>query len=254
MKLPTARSAELVRDDALERERAARRFAEDQNRGKDQFLATVAHELRQPLFPMLAALELMKRRESRESGEHARQVIEKQLGQLMRLIEDLMDAARLRERKEQLRADRADLRDVVKDAIEAVDPLVRAKRQLVTLVAPDTGVWVNVDAARIQQVFTNLLSNASKFSGKRSPVTITIGFEGTNVSVAIQDQGRGIPPDVLPHIFEIFRQSTAGECGGLGIGLFIVRKVVELHGGAVEARSAGPDRGSVFTVRLPLAN
>ena len=252
--LPAVPSAELARDDALARERSARRFAEDQCRGKDRFLATVVHELRQPLAPMRAALELMKRRESRESGEHARQIVERQLGQLVRLIEDLMEAARLREGKSQLHTERADLRNVVNDAIEAVDPFVRTKRQTVNLVTPDVEAWVNVDAVRIQQVFTNLLSNASKFSEEELPIDITIALKGTNVQVNVHDQGRGIASDVMPYIFEMFRQSTAGECGGLGIGLFVVRSVVELHGGTVEARSAGPGRGSAFTVRLPRAN
>lgn len=251
--LPAVPSTELAREDALARERSARRFAEDQCRGKDRFLATVVHELRQPLAPMRAALELMKRRESRESGEHARQIVERQLGQLVRLIEDLMEAARLREGKSQLHTERADLRNVVNDAIEAVDPFVQTKRQTVNLVTPDVEAWVNVDAVRIQQVFTNLLSNASKFSDEESAINIQIRLDGPNLLVDIQDRGRGIAPDALPHIFESFRQSTDGEGGGLGIGLFIVRGLVELHGGTVEARSAGPDRGSAFTVRLPRA-
>lgn len=247
-------SINLVRDDALARERSARRLAEDQNRRKDQFVVTVVHELRQPLAPMVAALELMKRRESREIGERARRVVEKQLAQLTRLIEDLMEAARLREGKAQLRTDRADLRDVVKDAIESVEPLVSHKQQTVSLVVPDKEVWVNVDAPRIRQVFTNLLSNASKFSAEESSVGVTIDGKSTDVLVDVQDHGRGIAPDVLPHVFEIFRQSTAGESGGLGIGLFIVRSVVELHGGSVEARSAGRGCGSTFSVRLPRAH
>jgi signal transduction histidine kinase len=251
---PAVPSAEPAQDDALARERSARRFAEDQCRAKDRFLATVVHELRQPLAPMRAAMDLMKRGESRESGEHARQIVEKQLAQLVRLIEDLMEAARLREGKSQVHMDRTDLRNVVKDAIDAVDPIVQAKRQTVTLVTPDAEAWVNVDAVRMQQVFTNLLSNASKFSAEELPIDITVGLRTTHVQVDVCDQGRGVPSDVLPYIFEMFRQSTAGECGGLGIGLFVVRRVVELHGGTVKARSACPGRGSAFTVRLPRAH
>ena len=251
--VPAVSSVNLVRDDALAQERLARRVAEEQNRRNDQFLATVVHELRQPLAPMLAALEVMKRRESREIGEHARQVVEKQLAQLVRLIEDLMEAARLRAGKAQLRTNRADLRDVVKDAIEAIDPLVRAKCQTVSVATPAAEAWVDMDSARMQQVLTNLLSNASKFSEEKSPVGVTVRLEGRNALVDVRDQGRGIAPDVLPHIFEIFRQSRVGEDGGLGIGLFVVRSVVELHGGSVEARSAGRGCGSTFTVRLPRA-
>jgi len=227
--------------------------AESLNRRKDRFIATVVHELRQPLAPMAAALELMKLRVSRESGERARKIVEKQLAQLTRLIEDLMDAARINERKVNLRNDRADLRDLVKDAIQAVDPLVRAKRQTVDLTAPEVELWVNVDVTRVRQIFTNLMSNASKFSGAESQIRVRIGFEDANIKVQIQDQGQGIAPDALPHIFEIFRQSTDGQAGGLGVGLSVVRGLVELHGGTVEALSGGVGRGSTFTVRLPNA-
>ena len=226
--------------------------AENLNRAKDRFIATVVHELRQPLAPMVAALELMKLRISRQRGERARSVVEKQLAQLVRLIEDLMDATRISEGKVRLQSDRADLRELVKDAIDAIEPSLRARRQTIRLTAPNVEAWVNVDAVRIQQVFTNLLTNASKFSAERSFIGIAIGFEGADVKVEVQDSGQGIAPDALPQIFEIFRQLTEGE-DGLGIGLSVVRDLVELHGGTVEARSAGPGRGSAFAVRLPKA-
>ena len=226
---------------------------ENLNRAKDRFIATVVHELRQPLAPMVAALELMKFRPGRERGERARKVVEKQLAQLARLIDDLMDAARISEGKLRLRSDRADLRALVKDAIDAIAPSIRAKQQTIGVTAPDVEAWANVDAVRIQQVFTNLLSNASKFSAETSSISIAIGFEDSAIKVEITDQGQGIAPDALPHIFEIFRQSTEGKDGGLGVGLSVVRGLVELHGGTVEARSAGPGRGSAFAVRLPKA-
>lgn len=247
------RASDDVRNGALAHERSAWKAAEDLNRGKDRFIATIAHELRQPLAPMIAALALMKLRVSREKGERARQIVERQLAQLVRLVEDLVDAARVNKGKAHLRSDRLDLRNVVKDAIDAVDDSARAKRQTIALVAPDAEAWVNVDAGRIQQVFGNLLSNASKFSDEDSAISITISVEGADVRVDVPDQGRGIAEDALPYVFDMFRQSAEGESGGLGIGLSVVRALVELHGGTVEAQSAGSGLGSTFAVRLPKA-
>ena len=237
--------------DALSYERVARLAAEDLNRRKDQFIATVAHELRQPLAPMVTALEVMKLRASRENGQRARQVVERQLAQLVRLVEQLMDATRISEGKAPLQNDCVDLREVIAHAIEALEPLVRLKRQTVEFSSPEAAAVVRGDAGRLRQVFSNLLSNASKFSGAASSISVTMSFEDAKVRVDVKDHGRGIAADDLPHIFDIFRQSIAGENGGLGIGLYIVRGLVELHGGTVESQSAGATKGSTFTVRLP---
>jgi signal transduction histidine kinase len=226
----------------------------DLSRGKDQFIAAVVHELRQPLAPMQAAVEFMKLRVSRESGERARQVLEEQLRVLARLVEDLMDVTRLKEAKTRLRCEPVDLREVLKTAINGVNPMVRAKRQTIRVSAPAAEARVNADADRMTQVFVNLLSNASKFSSEESPISAAISCNNAHVLVDILDQGRGIASEMLPHVFDVFRQSTEGESGGLGIGLFIVRRLVELHGGSVKARSDGPGRGSVFTVKLPRAS
>ena len=236
---------------ALSYERTARRAAEASNRRKDQFVATVAHELRQPLTPMLMALDLMKRRVSRDHGERARQVVERQLAQLVRLVDDLLEATRISEAKVRLQLERMDLRAVLQDAFDAIGPVAHSRRQAVRLVSLTEEVCVDGDRARLLQVFANLLSNASKFSPPGSFISILVDTDQADVRIAVEDQGRGIDADTLPHVFDIFRQSTNGENGGLGIGLHVVRGLVELHGGTVEAKSAGVGLGSAFTVRLP---
>jgi signal transduction histidine kinase len=245
------RANDDARDGALAHERSARQAAEDLSRGKDRFIATLAHEMRQPLAPMIAALELMKLRISREKGERARHIVERQVAQLVRLVEDLVDAARINEGKARLRNDSVDLTKIVTDAIEVVEASARTKRQRIELTAAAGETWVNVDASRIQQVFVNLLSNASKFSSEDAVIAVRVTCEGANVRVDVHDRGRGIPADAMPYIFEMFRQSSDGEEGGLGIGLSVVRGLVELHGGTVEAHSPGLGLGSTFVVRLP---
>ena len=238
-------------EDALSYERSARQAAEAVNRRKDEFIATVVHELRQPLAPMLAAVEIMKLSVSRERGEQARQVVERQLAQLVRLIDDLLDATRINEAKMRLHIEPVNVRNVIGDAIDAIGPATQKRRQNVRLASHVEQAVVDGDSARLLQVFTNVLSNASKFSPEGSLISVSVDVEDANVRIEVDDQGRGIEAEALPHVFEIFRQSTNGENGGLGIGLYVVRGLVELHGGTVEAKSAGASLGSTFTFRLP---
>ena len=246
-----SRTSDVRRENALTYERSARWVAEDINRRKDEFIAAAVHELRQPLAPMLAALEIMKLQAGREHGERARRVVEKQLSQLIHLIEGLMDATRINEAKARIELEPVDLRGVIGDAIEAADSVAQSKCQNIRLISVDTEALVTGDAARLLQVFTNLLSNASKFSPPGSLINVSLDLQDADVRIDIEDQGRGIHESDLPHIFEIYRQSSAGEKGGLGIGLYVVRGLVELHGGTVEAKSGGAGLGSVFSVRLP---
>ena len=221
-------------------------------RQKDAFIATIAHELRQPLGAMEAALALMKTRRSRESGERARAVLERQTHQLSRLVEDLLDAGRITQGKVALQRERTALADVIDAAVSVVQPLVRQREQQLDVDMPAGTIWLHADAARLQQVFSNLLTNAAKFTPPAGRIGIAVEPGAGVVTVRVHDTGKGIGAETLPHVFEIFTQA-APDASGLGIGLAIARGLVERHGGTIEARSEGLDAGSEFVVRLPLA-
>ena len=236
--------------DRRERDKAQAE-AEAANRGKDQFLATLAHELRQPLAPIFTALELMKRRVSQAVGEHSRQVIERQARQLSRLVEDLFDAARIAQGKIELRRQLVDLRAIVADTLPVVAPQIEARRQSLNVSVPDHPLWIEADPVRMQQVLSNLLFNAAKFTGDGGTIHVTAERDDDRTAhLTVRDSGRGIAPEMLPHVFELFRQGNTGE--GLGVGLAVVRGLVEQHGGGVQARSVGLGCGSEFSVSLPL--
>lgn len=219
---------------------------------KDAFIATIAHELRQPLGAIESALAVMRTRLGREQGERARAVVERQLAQLARLVEDLLDASRIAQGKIALRRGRTALGDVIEAAVNVVQPLIRDREQDLRVELPGDPVWVDADAVRLQQVFSNLLMNATKFTPPRGHIAISVEAAGDSVLVRVRDTGRGIAPDMLPNIFTLFSQATMDERGGLGIGLSVVRGLVERHGGTVQALSSGPGQGSEFVVRLPV--
>jgi PAS domain S-box-containing protein len=240
-----------VSTDITERKRlsAALELAQRQ---KDAFIATVAHELRQPIGAIQAALGLMQARMSRSQGERARQVVERQVNQLARMVEDLLDATRLAQGKVTLRRERTALNDILDSVLHVAHPTVHEQRlQLVVDVPPDP-VWLDADPARLQQVFSNLLMNAVKFTPPDGRIAVVAEPLADVVRVRVRDTGKGIPADVLPHVFELFTQAAPDE-RGLGIGLAVVRGLVEQHGGTVEARSDGVGHGSEFVVTLPLA-
>jgi PAS domain S-box-containing protein len=238
-----------------EEERTARLAAERANRMKDEFLAVLGHELRNPLAPIVTALELAQLSGNGQlSREHA--VIDRQVKHMMRLVDDLLDISRITTGKVELRHRPLDLRAVVEKSLETVSPLLEQRRHRLEVAFPDDPVPVDGDESRLSQVFTNLVTNAAKYTEPGGELRISIAARAPWIEATVQDNGRGISAELLPRVFELFVQGDQGverQPGGLGIGLPVVRSLVELHGGTVRAASAGPGRGSTFTVCLPAA-
>ncbi len=230
----------------------------ESDRRKDEFLATLSHELRNPLAPIRHALEVMRlAADDAQLVAHARDVMERQLGQLVRLTDDLLDVSRIARNKLELRRQQVDLRIVLQHALESTRPLIDASDHTLTLDLPAEPVWLDADLARLAQAFANLLNNAAKYTPRGGRIRVCATVDAHEVAIAVADSGIGIPESMLPRIFDMFTQlddSRDRAQGGLGIGLTLVRRLVELHGGHVKARSDGAGRGSVFTVRLPLAD
>jgi PAS domain S-box-containing protein len=240
-----------VSTDITERKRLTAALQAAQ-RHKETAVATLGHELRQPLAAIQGALALMRARPDREKGQRARAVVERQVLQLSRLVDDLLDASRITRGNLELRPARIRLNEVLDSVVTTVQPLVKERRQeMRTHISPEA-IWLDADALRLQQVFSNLLTNASKFTPAGGRITLEIECDAQAAVIRVRDTGRGIAADALPHIFELFAQASPDE-RGLGIGLAIVRTLVERHGGTVQARSAGAGLGSEFIVRLPVA-
>jgi PAS domain S-box-containing protein len=247
--------AEIERTELLEREQKARADAEAANRLKDEFLATLSHELRTPLSAILGWIQLLRTETLTEAQhDHALETIEASAKLQTQLVADILDVSRIITGKLRLEVKWVDLRRVVNAAIETLLPAAVAKGIAIDFQVDPRLEPVCGDAERLQQVMWNLLSNAIKFCPRGGRVVVTITLNGDQVDLVVSDNGEGIPADVLPHIFERFRQgdnSTKRRHGGLGLGLAIVRHLVELHGGTVEAQSAGPGEGAAFHVQLP---
>jgi PAS domain S-box-containing protein len=229
----------------------------DADRKKDEFLATLAHELRNPLAPIRNALQILK-----DKGpplpelQWARGVIERQGNLMARLLEDLLDLSRISHHQVELRKGRVELADVVEAAVETSRPLIEAGRHDLSVALPPEPIHLDADPVRLAQVFSNLLTNAAKYTEEGGRITLTAQRQGPEVIVVVKDNGIGIAPEMLAHVFEIFAQGNRAVVrsqGGLGIGLSLVKGMVELHGGRIEARSDGPGRGSEFVVRLAVA-
>jgi PAS domain S-box-containing protein len=227
------------------------------DRRKDEFLATLAHELRNPLAPIRNALQIL--RLAGNSGpimEQARTMMERQLMQLVRLVDDLLDVSRITRGRVELRKERVELAAVVQSAVETSRPLIEAAgHELMVTLAPEP-IHLDADLTRLAQVFSNLLNNAAKYTEQGGHIWLTAERHGGEVVLKVRDTGLGISADMLLKIFEMFTQvdrSLERSRGGLGIGLTLVKRLVEMHGGSVEARSEGPGKGSEFTVRLPVA-
>ncbi|HEY9285254.1 MAG TPA: PAS domain S-box protein [Pyrinomonadaceae bacterium] len=249
--------AEAEREDLLNREREARAEAERANRLKDEFLATVSHELRTPLTAILGWSQLMRRGQlEAESAAKALETIERNARSQAQLIDDLLDVSRIVTGKLRLDVLPVDPHSFIDAAVESVRPAAEAKGVRLQKVI-DTGVeTVMGDPARLQQVVWNLLTNAVKFTPRGGRVQVRLERVNSHVEIAVADTGAGIAPEFLPHVFERFRQAdqrTTRRHGGLGLGLAIVRHLVELHGGAVRADSGGKGAGSTFTVSLPVS-
>ncbi|TFW16959.1 response regulator, partial [Massilia arenosa] len=233
----------------------ARMDAEVANRAKDEFLAMLGHELRNPLSPILIALELMRLKGvTGAEKEHA--IIERQAQHLVRLVDDLLDVARIARGKIELRPERTELSRLVAQAVETVSPLLEERRHRLRLDVPNTGIFINADPMRFTQVLSNLLTNAAKYTNVGGSITVRVWTSGHEAVVQVEDNGIGIDPDTLPSMFDKFvqeRQALDRSRGGLGLGLAIVKSIVQLHGGSVTAFSEGEGKGSCFEVRVPLS-
>jgi signal transduction histidine kinase/CheY-like chemotaxis protein len=245
---------------AVERDRAHRALEErtrrllEQDQRKDEFLALLAHELRNPLAPVVTALDLSRLRG--DPGELARYapVIERQVRQLVRLVDDLLDVSRITRGKITLQRERTTVAAVLSSAIDAARPLLDRRGHALAVLLPDEPLELDADPVRLAQVLANLLNNAAKYTGAGGHVTLSAARTGGEIEIQVRDDGIGIPADMLGRVFDPFVQTDAAReqaQGGLGIGLTLVQRLVQLHGGRVEAESDGPGRGSVFTVRLP---
>jgi signal transduction histidine kinase/ActR/RegA family two-component response regulator len=242
---------------ALDRARAAaaelnRQLREEHDR-KDEFLAMLSHELRNPLVPLVNSVELLRHAGSDTAGTRQLEVMARQLQQLTHVVDDLLDVSRVSRGLIELRRERIPLDEILDDAVEAVRPVLEERRHaLVRARAGD--VLVNGDRVRLTQVFINLLSNAARYTGPGGRITVSIVLDQHRVSVVVQDTGVGIPQDMLTSVFDMFMQvpsSRSLSAGGLGIGLTLARRLAELHGGRISAYSRGMGHGSTFTVSLP---
>jgi PAS domain S-box-containing protein len=224
---------------------------------KDDFLAMLAHELRNPLAPIRSAVTVLQLKGSRApDAQWSRDVIERQVQHLTRLVDDLLDISRITQDKLELRKSRIELTDVIAAAVESSRPLIEQCGHELTVSLPPERIDVDGDAVRLSQVFQNLLNNAAKYTERGGRIWLTAARQGDGVVVRVKDTGVGIPPDTLPRVFEMFYQADRSlERGqsGLGVGLALVRRLVEGHGGRVEARSEGAGKGSEFIVHLPAA-
>jgi len=238
--------------DVSNRKRAELSF-ERASRRKDTFVATLAHELRQPLSAMLAAVEVVRLAPGTDAAMRATDLMRRQIGQMSRVVEDVVDATRWARGKATLRKCRIDLRDVMGDAAaDAAVGVAEHGLELILVKAADP-IWIDADRHRLQQVLSNLLRNAIKFTEPGGRISVMADRMESTVRLRVGDTGLGIEPEALPHIFDLFSQVRPHEGTGLGIGLSVVRDIVVLHGGTIEARSEGPGKGSQFIVTLPLA-
>jgi PAS domain S-box-containing protein len=227
------------------------------DRRKDEFLATLAHELRNPLAPVKNALAILELDSSNPTVvEEARSIMQRQVRHLVRLVDDLLDVSRITRDKITLKKDRVEVASIVESAVETSRPLIDVGRHQLTTTLPHQPLFVNGDATRLAQAVSNLLNNSAKYTPPGGRIQITVEASGTEVAIRVKDNGIGICCDDLVHVFDMFRQvdrSLERSQGGLGIGLTLVRRLVELHGGNVNAQSEGLGKGSEFVIRLPLA-
>ena len=229
----------------------------ESNQRKDEFLATLAHELRNPLAPIRTSLHVMALAGDTYATDQARATIDRQLAQMVRLIDDLLDVSRITSGKIELRREIVELADVIQSAVETSRPVIDERGHQLVVRMPSESLVVDADLTRLAQVFGNLLRNAAKYTERGGRIELSAERHGSQVVVHVRDQGIGIAPEMLPRIFELFIQAgrtpDGAHEGGIGIGLTLVKRLTELHGGTVVARSEGLGHGSEFEVRLPLS-
>jgi signal transduction histidine kinase len=235
-----------------------RRYTEalqENDRRKDEFLATLAHELRNPLAPIRNGLQLLRMAPDGEHSEQVRGMMERQLTHMVRLIDDLLDISRISQGKIDLRTEEVTLQSIISNAVEASRPLIEASNHTLIFDVPDAPLWLDADMTRLSQVVSNLLNNAAKYTPEGGEIRLSVRVSGLEATIAIHDNGLGIPPDMLPKVFDLFTQvdrTLKRSQGGLGIGLALVKRLVEMHNGSIEAQSGGLSKGSTFSFRLPL--
>lgn len=250
-----ARTNEALSNEIVERKRMEQALREN-DRHKDEFLAMLAHELRNPLAPILHALQVLKKHDHPDAAlVWGHTLIERQVTHIARLLDDLLDVARIIQGKIRLKMERCDLTKIITDAVEDCLPLIESRRHHLVLSMPVEPQWLEADATRLEQIITNLLNNAAKYTEEGGTITLSTMRTGNYALIRVEDTGVGIAPDLLTRVFDLFTQadrSLAHSQGGLGLGLTLVRQLVEKHDGTVTAASAGIGQGSSFTVRLPL--
>jgi signal transduction histidine kinase/ActR/RegA family two-component response regulator len=227
----------------------------ESDRRKDEFLAMLAHELRNPLAPIRNSVQILRAQGAPVTDlQWATEVIDRQVRQMTRLVDDLLDVSRITRGKIELRRQQVELSEIVTSAVEASRPLLEKRGHELTVTTPPRPLRLDVDPTRLAQVLSNLLNNAAKYMDHGGRVWLTASQQGGDVVISVRDTGIGIRREMLPRVFDMFMQGEPGSArseGGLGIGLTLVRRLVELHGGTVEARSDGPGKGSEFLVRIP---
>jgi CheY-like chemotaxis protein/two-component sensor histidine kinase len=226
---------------------------QESDRRKDEFLAMLAHELRNPLAPISNALETMRRVPERQ--KEAQETIARQLHHMIHLVNDLMDVSRITQGKIELRKEPVTLQAVIQHALEAAQPLITQRRHQIDLKLPQKDIWLQADMNRLSQIFSNLLNNAAKYTNEGGKIEVSAQMLVDSVRVTVRDDGIGIPRELLSSVFELFAQvdsSLERSQGGLGIGLTLVKNLVELHSGDIIAQSAGLNKGSSFTMTFPV--
>ena len=227
------------------------------DRRKDEFLATLAHELRNPLAPLRNGLDTLRKNPNGERSADIRDMMDRQLVHLVRLIDDLLDVSRVSQGKIELRTERIDVGEVINAAVEASRPIIESARHLLTIHLPPHPLWVDADLTRLSQVVANLLNNAAKYTPAGGRIGISVKNADCDVLIEVSDNGVGIPAEMRSKVFQLFAQvdnHLDRAQGGLGIGLALVKQLVTMHGGTVVAKSAAAGNGSVFSVRIPLAS
>lgn len=247
---------DLTVNQQLEAEKSRADNLAEANRGKEEFMAMLSHELRNPLSPILNALSILKQMRTEDPViEQAGGIIERQVKQMVRLVDDLLDVSRITKGKLRLQTEPIDLRAVMNRAADSARPLLEARRHEFSLMLPTKPLWVEGDSGRLEQVALNLLNNAAKYTDAGGWVRLNVNREGDDAVFRVSDNGAGIPPEMLPRVFDLFTQvdgSLSRSNGGLGVGLALVRSLVEMHGGRVTASSGGLGKGSEFAVKLPI--
>jgi len=233
----------------------AERLAES-DRAKDEFLATLSHELRNPLAPLRNAIEFLRRTQQGNAAIAAMyQMMERQLDHLVRLVDDLLEVSRISRGTFSLRKEQVELAAVVRNATETSEPLIKAGEHTLVVELPEEPLWLEGDVVRMAQILANLLNNAAKYTDHGGCIRLRAWPEGGNAAISVSDNGVGIAPEVMPRMFEMFSRGdrdSGRSQGGLGIGLALSRRLAQMHGGSLEARSDGPGKGSEFIARLPL--